>query len=106
MVLSSFLSSCCNLVMHFASQSSADSSSLLSWQMGQHDRHIAGTSSKAPTAVFEKDGSWGAEMGVIRGLGTFALMWALLSESQDVLLTQILNQASSVDLAWIHESAS
>ena len=64
--------------------------------MGQHDRHIAGTSSKLPTAVPEKDGSWGAEMGVIRGLGTFALMWALLSECQDVLLTQTINQASSV----------
>lgn len=50
---------------------------------------------KAPTAVLEKDGSWGAEVGVMRGLGTHALMWALLSESQDVLLTQTINQVSS-----------
>ena len=48
--------------------------------------------------MLEKDGSWGAEMGVIRGLGTSALMWALLSESQDVLLTQTINQASSTNL--------
>lgn len=46
--------------------------------------------------MLEKDGSWGLDMGVIRGLGTCALMWALLSESQDVLLTQTINQVSPV----------
>lgn len=52
----------------------------------------AGLPSKPPTAVVEKDGSWGAEVGVMTGVGAYALMWALLSESQDALLTQTINQ--------------
>lgn len=54
----------------------------------------AGLPSKPPTAVLEKDGSWGAEVGVMRGVGAYAVMWALLSESQDALLTETINQVS------------
>jgi len=40
------------------------------------------------------DGSWGGQVGLLMGLSSSGLMWALLSENQDALLTQSINQAS------------
>ena len=54
--------------------------------------YAADNSGSKQTQLIDQDGSWGAEMGLLKGLGTPALMWALLSESQDALLTHTLNQ--------------
>ena len=44
--------------------------------------------------VSKKDESWGGKVGMLAGMGPSAIMWALLSENQDALLTQTINQAS------------
>ena len=53
----------------------------------------SGTSGKQ-LSLSKEDGSWGGQVGLLMGLSSSALMWALLSENQDALLTQTINQVS------------
>lgn len=54
----------------------------------------SGTSGKQLTSTSKEDGSWGGQVGLLMGLSSSALLWALLSENQDALLTQTINQVS------------
>ncbi|KAA6424834.1 MAG: hypothetical protein FRX49_05008 [Trebouxia sp. A1-2] len=55
----------------------------------------SGTAEKQLTVTSQDDASWGGQVGLLTGLSSSALMWALLSENQDALLTQSTNQASA-----------
>ncbi|KAL0048506.1 hypothetical protein WJX82_004799 [Trebouxia sp. C0006] len=52
----------------------------------------SGTAEKQLTVASKDDGSWGGQVGLLMGLSSSALVWALLSENQDALLTQSINQ--------------
>ncbi|KAL0019249.1 hypothetical protein WJX77_001067 [Trebouxia sp. C0004] len=56
------------------------------------------TAEKQLAVASESDGSWGGQVGLLMGLSSSALMWALLSENQNALLMQTINQLPVVTL--------
>lgn len=55
---------------------------------GKHTDRVEGQ----PGDEKVQDDSWAGEMGLQKGLSVAALTWALLSDSQDALLTHTINQ--------------
>ena len=55
---------------------------------------IAGSSQAQESGDQKKDSSWASGVGLQRGLPPAALTWALLSGSQEALLTHAIKQVS------------
>lgn len=62
--------------------------SCLTHRCGKHTDRVEGQ----PSDEEVQDDSWAGEMGLQKGLSAAALTWALLSESQDALLTHAIKQ--------------
>ncbi len=63
----------------------------------------AGTAEQQLTMASKNDGTWGGQVGLLMGLSSSVLMWALLSENQDALLAQSINQASQYSSSSVRE---
>lgn len=61
---------------------------------------FAGRSQAQKGGDQEKDSSWAGGVGLQRGLPPAALTWALLSGSQDALLTHAIKQVSLQTCLW------
>lgn len=61
---------------------------------------IAGSSQAQEGGDQEKDSSWASGVGLQRGLPPAALTWALLSGSQEALLTHAIKQVSLQTCLW------